>query len=550
LILWNLFDICIFEFDNLILVMKIKIIYFLILFSCIVQFSMRSQTSPEKELRGVWVTTAFNIDWPSSSRLSSDEQKAEFINLLDAHKKNGINAIFLQIRPAAEVFYKSEYEPWSHWLTGTQGMEPYPYYDPLEFMIEECHKRNIEFHGWINPFRAVSNIERVKVVPTHITKEKPEWFVTYGQDVRKKYFNPGIPEARAYIIKMILDVVRRYDVDGIHFDDYFYPVKEGGVEFPDNQAFNAYNPNGLGKANWRRENLDDFIKTLHDSIFSIKPKVKFGVGPSGVWRNKSHDPEGSNTRGLSSYDEQYADTRKWLREGWIDYIAPQIYWTIGYKIADYQELVDWWSRNVYEKHLYIGQASHRINETRDWKNPSAIPDQIRLNRMYPQVKGSIFYSSSALLQNKNGILDSLRSDFYLAYADVPDMPWKPKASEHIKPDTTVKYFKKIIRLPEPMAPVYFTATKVDREVLLKWEMDESQKNFLADTGSYYCVYRYKGKYAGYPSEENLYKTTKEQFIMISSKGMFRKKYSFIVTAVNSQKKEGLYSNSLIIKMKD
>jgi uncharacterized lipoprotein YddW (UPF0748 family) len=510
-----------------------------------------SQNSPDKEMRGVWVTTAFNIDWPSSSSLSTEEQKAEFIKLIEAHKENGINAIFLQVRPSAEVFYESKYEPWSQWLTGLQGRAPNPYYDPLLFMIDECHKRNIEFHAWINPFRAISNIDRVKVVPNHIVNQKPGWFVTYGQDVRKKYFNPGIPEARAYIIKMIMDIVHRYDIDGIHFDDYFYPVKEGGIDFPDNQAYNNYNTYNLNKADWRRENLDDFIKTLHDSINNTKPKVKFGVGPSGVWRNKIHDPEGSNTRGLSSYDEQYADVRKWLREGWIDYVAPQIYWTIGYKAADYSELVDWWSRNVYGKHLYIGQGSHRINETSDWRNPSAIPDQLRLNRMYPEVKGSIFYSSSALLKNKNGIVDSLRNEFYYTYVDVPDMAWKLKKYDiPVKADTTPGYYNKLNRLPEPMAPINLTASKVGKEVFFKWEMDQSQKKFLADTGSYYNVYRFKGIYAGYPSDENLYKTTKDPFFMINHRGMFKKKYSFIVTAVNSQKREGWHSSPVIVKMKE
>ena len=531
--------------------MRINYIYLhitiLLIFS---NFDSFGQNAPERELRGVWVTTAFNIDWPSSSTLSTEEQKTEFIDLIEAHQKNGINAIFLQVRPAAEVFYESRYEPWSHWLTGLQGKAPNPYYDPLKFMIEECHKRNIEFHAWINPFRAVSNIDRVKVVQDHIVNRKPEWFVTYGQDVRKKYFNPGIPEARAYIVKMIMDIVHRYDIDGIHFDDYFYPVKEGGIDFPDNQAYYDYNPNYLEKSDWRRENINDFIKTLHDSINNIKPQIKFGVGPSGVWRNKNHDPEGSNTRGLSSYDEQYADTRKWLREGWIDYVAPQIYWTIGYKAADYRELVDWWSRNVYGKHLYIGQASHRINETSDWRNPSAIPDQIRLNRMYPEVKGSIFYSSSALLKNKNGIADSLRNEFYVAYANVPEMPWKIVPDKNVfSIDTTAQYYSKLNRLPEPLAPIDFVAIKVKKEILLKWEMDASQKKFLADSGSYYNVYRFKGIYAGYPSADNLYKKTKDPFIMISRRGMFKKKYSFIVTAVNSQDREGWHSNSLIIRIR-
>jgi len=524
----------------------------LYLFVCLYfSTSFYSQIAPGKELRGVWITTAFNIDWPSSAISSTEDQKAEFVKLIEAHKRNGINAVFVQIRPSGEVFYESAYEPWSHWLTGLQGKAPYPYYDPLLFMLDECHKRNIEFHAWFNPFRAVSNIAREKTVSYHVTRLHPEWFVTYGDEIKKIYCNPGIPDARAYIIKIIMEVVHKYDIDGVHFDDYFYPVKEAGVDFPDQITYSVYNFASQSKSDWRRDNLNDFIKTISDSINSVKSNVKFGVGPSGVWRNKSHDPDGSNTRGLSSYDEQYADVVKWLREGWIDYVSPQIYWTIGYKVADYQELVDWWSRHVYGKHLYIGQATHRINTTSDWKNPSEIPDQIRLNRMYPEVKGSIFYSSSALLKNSLGIIDSLQRDLFLAYADVPDMPWKIKVVPNdliVIKDTANSY--RINRLAEPMAPIQLTATKVGKETLIRWEMDQSQKRFLADTGSYYKVYRFKGTYVGYPSEENLYKTTKKSFVMVSRKGLFKKKYSFFVTGINSQNREGWPSEAIILKMKE
>ncbi len=529
-----------------------RIILYLII--CLkISTSLHSQIAPEKELRGVWITTAFNIDWPSSALSTTEEQKAEFISLIEAHQKNGINAVFVQIRPSGEVFYESQYEPWSHWLTGLQGKAPDPYYDPLRFMLDECHKRNIEFHAWFNPFRAVSNIAREKTVPNHITRLKPDWFVTYGDEIKKMYCNPGIPEARAYIIKIIMEVVHKYDIDGVHFDDYFYPVKEAGVDFPDQTAFKLYNDNSLSKSDWRRENINDFIHTLSDSINSVKPNIKFGVGPSGVWRNKSNDPDGSNTRGLSSYDEQYADVLKWLREGWIDYVSPQIYWTIGYKAADYQELVAWWSRHVYGKHLYIGQATHRINTTADWKNPSEIPDQIRLNRMYPEVKGSIFFSSSALLKNLNGVTDSLQNDLYLAYASVPDMPWKPKINLNnliVAKDTVEAYYHKLSRLAEPMAPSQITATKVGKETLIQWEIDQSQKRFLADTGSYYKVYRFKGTYVGYPSEEYLYKTTKKPFVMVSRKGLFKRKYSFFVTCINSQNREGWPSEAIVVKMKE
>ncbi|OQX96258.1 MAG: hypothetical protein B6I20_14665 [Bacteroidetes bacterium 4572_117] len=268
------------------------------------------------------------------------------------------------------------------------------------------------------------------------------------------------------------------------------------------------------------------------------------------------DPDGSKTRGLSSYDALYADVVKWLREGWIDYVAPQIYWNIGYKIADYHELVDWWSRHTYGRHLYIGQAAHRINTTRKWRNPSEIPNQIRLNRSYPEVKGSVFYSSKAMLKNLNGINDTLRNDLFLAYAEPPKMHWKPEdittivaVTEHV--DTSAIALIKSRRLPQPRTPMNISATKVRKEVLLTWEMHESQKKFIADTNSYYKVYRFKGKYAGHLSEKHLFAETKKPYFMLSrkGKGLFRKKYTFVITAVNSQNTESWPSESVIVKMK-
>lgn len=527
----------------------------LILLSILCYFKANSQTAPKEELRGVWITTAFNLDWPSSTKITSEDQKTEFINLIEAHQRNGINAVFVQIRPSGEVFYESDIEPWSHWLTGVQGKAPNPYYDPLRFMLDECHKRNIEFHAWFNPFRAVSNIARVKTVDWHITRKRPEWFETYGEEIVKKYFNPGIPEAREYIVKVVMEVVKKYDIDGVHFDDYFYPVRQAGKDFPDNISYLKYNPDGLSKSDWRRENINHFIQNLSDSINAVKPEIKFGIGPSGIWRNKSHDPDGSNTRGLASYDQQYADVVKWLREGWIDYVAPQIYWVIGYKVADYRELVDWWSRHTYGKHLYIGHGTYRINTTRGWSDPSEIPAQLRLARLYPEVKGSIFYSSKTLISNINGVSDSLRNNFYLASAEIPKMSWKIKEEPIIEDiiveekDTVQKIYRTKDRLPLPLAPINLAAEKVGKETLLTWEMDKSQKKFSADTGSYYNVYRYKGKFAGQPNPDNLFKTTKKPHLMVSRKGWFKKKYSFMVTAVNSENKEGWSSEAVIIKMK-
>lgn len=531
---------------------KIRLLIIILSISSLI----KAQLVTDEEFRAVWITTAFNIDWPSSANLSSGQQKQEFTELLDAHKSYGINAVFVQVKPSGEVFWPSKYEPWSHWLTGKQGRAPDPYYDPLQFMINECHKRKMEFHAWINPFRSVSNIARVKPVANHITRTHPEWFITYGGDIVKKYINPGIPEARAYVIKVIMEIVQNYNVDGIHFDDYFYPMKQNGKEFPDYDTFLNYNPNHLTRADWRRENINEFIHDLSDSITQANPQVKFGVGPGGIWRNISQDPDGSRTHGLSSYDALYADVLLWLREGWIDYVSPQIYWSIGYSRADYHELVDWWSRHTYGRHLYIGQGAHRINSSRGWQNPSEIPDQIRLNRTYPQVKGSVFYSSKAMLENPNGLDDSLRTDLYLAYAETPKMEWKPKEVTDVvavadKADTIVARIK-LKRLVQPRTPLNITVSKVRKEFLFSWEMEDKPKYFLADTNSYYRLYRFKGKYADLLTEEAIFAETKKTHIMLSRKGrgLFRKKYTFVITAVNRQNTESWPSESVTVKMKE
>ncbi len=524
----------------------------LIIFCLFLNLTLLGQVSPTEELRGVWISTAFNIDWPSSTIISSEEQQQEFVDLLDKHSANGINAVFVQIRPSGEVFYESEIEPWSHWLTGKQGKAPKPFYDPLKFMIDECHKRNMEFHAWFNPFRAVSNLARVNPVEWHVTRKHPDWFVTYNHKVSSKYLNPGVPAGRDYIIKVVMEVVNKYDIDGVHFDDYFYP----GKSFNDNASYIKYNPNGLKKDDWRRENINSFIHALSDSINAAKPDVKFGVSPSGIWRNKTKDPDGSDTRGFASYDQQYADVVKWLRNSWIDYVAPQIYWVIGYKVADYKKLVDWWSRHVFGKHLYIGHGTHRINTSGAWQNPSEVPNQIRLNRQYPQVKGSIFYSSAKLLENRNGLVDTLRNDLFFAYADIPKMGWKQQVQEpnetlvpEQKPDNNSDTIKIEPVLPTPSAPVLVMSEKVGRETFIQWEMDKSEHKFLADTGSYYKVYRFRGKVAGRLSKSNLYVTTKQPLIVVSRRGLFKKKFTFVVTSVNSQGKESVASKSVIVKMK-
>lgn len=372
------------------------------------------------EFRGVWIATVENIDWPSQKNLSVERQKAEFINILDAHQRNGINAIIMQIRPAADAFYPSALEPWSEYLTGKQGLAPAPFYDPLAFMIEESHKRGMEFHAWINPYRAVFNVLKSSVADNHITKVHPEWFLTYGTI---KYFNPGLPEVRNYVTEIVHDLVKRYDIDGLHMDDYFYPYRITGKEFPDDQAFKIFG-NGMTKDAWRRSNCDSIIKNIYDIICLTNMRVKFGISPFGVWRNRTQDTLGSNTKaGTTNYDDLYADILLWLNNGWIDYVVPQLYWECNHKLCDYNELAEWWAKHSYGKHLYIGHGVYRAGTNNAWRDKNELPNQIKQARNYSTIQGSAFFSSKDLVKNGNGWGDSLRNNYYALPAIVPPMGW-------------------------------------------------------------------------------------------------------------------------------
>lgn len=379
-----------------------------------------AQSSPNYEFRGVWIATVENIDWPAKKNLSVAEQKASFTRLLDLHQSNGMNAIVMQIRPTGDALYPSQYEPWSEYLTGKQGLPPNPYYDPLEFMIAETHKRGMEFHAWLNPYRAVFNVFKSSVAPSHITKIHPDWFVVYGD---KKYFNPGLPEVRQHTVRVVKDLLTRYDLDAIHMDDYFYPYRIAGKEFPDQKTFEKFG-GGLTKDSWRRSNCDSIIVDIHSTIKNTNPRVKFGISPFGVWRNKSQDPMGSDTKaGVTNYDDLYADILLWLSKGWIDYVTPQLYWERGHKLADYDVLLKWWNENGYGKHIYIGHGIYRGGSNDAWKNKNQIPEQIQALRKYPTTQGSVYFSSKTFEKNLNGWNDSLRNNYYRHPALVPPMPW-------------------------------------------------------------------------------------------------------------------------------
>ncbi|MBN8878809.1 MAG: family 10 glycosylhydrolase [Sphingobacteriales bacterium] len=394
-------------------------------FSCLVcLFSISLFAQPEYEFRGVWIATVDNIDWPPKGVTNPAQQKADFIRQLDLHKRNGINAVIVQIRPAADAFYASPYEPWSQWLTGIQGKPTFPFYDPLVFMIEEAHKRGMEFHAWLNPYRANFNIRTASISPDHITRKHPEWFLTYGD---KKYFDPANKLGQEFVVNVVRDIVKRYDIDAIHMDDYFYPYRIPGKEFPDAASYRK-SGSPLSKDDWRRANVDSIIEKISVAIKMEKPFCKFGISPFSVWRNLSQDPDGSNTKaGVTNYDDLYADILLWLRNGWIDYVAPQLYLEIGHDKIPFETMVDWWSKHSYGRHVYIGHGIYRVNERNAaWKKPAELPNQIKLVREYPEIQGSIFYNSSAFERNPNGWNDSLRNNYYKEPAKIPVMEWLPE----------------------------------------------------------------------------------------------------------------------------
>lgn len=486
--------------------------------------ALYAQLPPKRELRAVWIATVENIDWPSRKGLSAEQQKQEFINILDQQQRNGMNAVVVQVRPVADAFYTSSFEPWSEYLSGVQGQAPVPFYDPLAFMVTETHKRGMEFHAWFNPYRAVFNIGRSSISANHITRLRPQWFVTYGD---KKYFDPGLPEVWQYVTQIINDVVKRYDIDAVHFDDYFYPYRIPGREFPDNGSFRQYGGT-MTRDDWRRHNVDTIIQILHLAIKAEKPWVKFGISPFGVWRNRDKDPEGSYSKsGQTNYDDLYADVLKWLKNGWIDYVTPQLYWETGHRLVAYEVLLNWWAQHAYGRHVYIGHGAYRLNSSAAWRNPRELPQQIEEARSLSTVQGSVFYSVKSLQGNPLGIEDSLRNHYYRYPALRPLMPWLKGAEA-------------------PKAPYFIDAFERPNGLQLHWSDDDT----LHRTQQY-VLYRFEANEA-----INLNDPTKILTIVPQMpdpqftdaayvKGHL---YTYVVTALDRLQNESLASDPLRMKI--
>jgi uncharacterized lipoprotein YddW (UPF0748 family) len=454
-------------------------------------------------------------------------QQQEFTTIADAHQKNGMNALVVQIRPVADAFYRSQYEPWSEWLSGKQGQEPNPPYDPLAFMVEESHKRGMEFHAWFNPYRATFDTISSKLSPDHVSLKHPEWLLTYGG---KKIFDPGLPQVREYIVGVILDVVRNYDIDAVHFDDYFYPYPVAGDTLRDDSTFVKF-PNGFAnKDDWRRNNVNLLIKMIYDSIRLAKPHMKFGISPFGVWRNRSEDAQGSDTRaGNTSYAHLYADSRAWLQQGIIDYIVPQNYFSTGYRVVNYEKLTKWWLTNTNGRHLYMGQGPYKINKNADstWFHPSEMPRQIRLNRQYPQIQGSVYFSSKSIMSNPNHIADSLQEDFYRYPSLIPTMPWRDSIA--------------------PLPPKELKAKRHLHGIILSWQAPAAAPD--GDTAFYYVIYRFNRKQAiNTEDPRNILAIYRDKATSFTDEKVEPgKKYIYLLTAIDRLHNESMGSKQVRIK---
>ncbi|MFD6176316.1 MULTISPECIES: glycoside hydrolase family 10 protein [unclassified Isoptericola] len=468
----------------------------------------------KRELRAMWISSVVNIDWPSRTGLSADELKAEYLHWLDVAADMNLNAVFVQVRPTADAFWPSPYEPWSQYLTGTQGGDPG--FDPLGFAVSETHARNLELHAWYNPYRVSMQTDPTKLVPTHPARQHPDWVWPFGG---KLYFDPGLPEAREHIYAAILHSVEHYDIDGVHFDDYFYPYPVAGQTLPDAGTYAAHGDGFATIEEWRRHNVDTFVQTISGRIKELKPWVKFGISPFGIWRNKATDPAGSDTAGSQSYDGQFADTRKWVLEGWLDYINPQIYWQFGLAVADYRKLVPWWADVAAQSgtHLYVGEALYKVTSG-VFTDPAELSNHLtycaELDAAGTPVHGNVYFSAVHVPADPKGSMSRVRADHYSHPALVPAMAHLPATPVRV--------------------PVLAEATAGADGVALKW-LDTGPRRTAATS---FAVYRAAGSGVSVDVEDarNLLATVRssgdvEQYFtdVTATPG---ESYTYVVTALD------------------
>ena len=488
---------------------------------------LQAQTSPKREFRGAWIS----VIWQSQyQHMSVAKMKSYFLEMLDTFQSCNINALVFQVRPSADAFYYSEIEPWSRWLTGVQGQAPAGNFDPMAFLIEACHKRGMEFHAWLNPYRVTASAGETLAV-NHLFYRQPERFVRYGNQI---YFDPGIPENRRYICRIVKDIVTRYDVDAIHTDDYFYPYPVAGEKFPDDDSFFLYaSSQGFShfqRADWRRNNVNELIREIKNTIVLTKPWVRFGVSPFGIYRNKKStlDHSGSDTNGLQNYDDLYADVLLWAEKGWIDYLVPQIYWEIGHPSADYATLVDWWAKNKKGKgHLYVGQDAKRTMNATDPNDPACnqLPRKMELQRFFAQMDGCCWWSGYQLLENKV-LQNELKANHQSAPALIPAY-----AHLHEKRPKDVKSLK---------------TAWTENGYMLHWKKNGDPEN--PENAQYYVIYRFKNKEkVNLDDPSKIVAKTGETFYFLPyERG--KEKYKYVVTSVDHFHNETKKGKSKTVKL--
>lgn len=444
-----------------------------------------------REFRGVWIATVANIDWPSSPNDPYSKQKEDFIKLLDYYKSLNFNAVIVQIRTAGDAFYPSSYAPWSKYFTGAQGKKPDTLENPLSWMILESKRRGFEFHAWLNPYRATMDMDVKSLSPDHDFFRYPDWMIQYGN---RYYYNPGIPEVKTHLLKIIEEVIKNYNIDAIHFDDYFYPYKINGQAFNDLATYKRFAKKGQSLEDWRRENVNSLIYEINQLVKREKPWVQFGISPFGVWRNADKDPRGSNTRASqTNYDDLYADVFTWTRNGWIDYLIPQLYWSMDYEPASYRTLVKWWSSNNNNTLIYIGNGPYKIRDNNDkaWNDPMQLIDQLNLSKITPNLHGNSFFSAKSLYHKNRDVANLLKQNHYafpvlspVPHKNVLAPPQLPNSTLIIHGDSFAFQFDKVISADYRYALIYSAPTLSDLQIrntetnFQKIYMDDSDRIIL------------------------------------------------------------------------
>jgi len=429
-----------------------KVLIVLFFFS---MFSFGQNLYPKREVRGAWVATVANIDWPSTNKISSGEQIKELVEMFDSLKAAGINTILFQVRTECDALYDSPYEPWSYWLTGEQGKAPEPYFDPLEFAISEAKVRGMELHAWLNPYRAVKNVEDYIVDESHVSVLHPDWILQFGT---LKILDPGHPGVRKYVLNVVTDIVTRYDVDGIHFDDYFYPYTP--IQKEDSLTFAKFGRGIDSIDDWRRNSINILMADIYNMIQTVKPNVKFGISPFGIVLN-----EYAGTDGFNSYNILYCDPLTWIKDKTVDYINPQLYWEMDHEKAAFSKLLPWWAGVKGERQLFVGHFSSKMAAPRYKGNPAELGNQLRLSRLNG-AEGSIYFSAKSIVYNWNGLADSMKLDWYKYPAIPQEMNWK----DSIRPNN-------------PVNPVIVTDSLNSR---IEWETPEIAAD--GEYPGYYVIY--------------------------------------------------------------